>query len=134
MAAGICTQGLDTGFVELGYAKVAFLGVVQGITEDSAGIGYSGIGYKTSGVKALQIAKKDGDAYHSVDAKTVLAGEYPLARPLVIYVNQKPGGLDPLTKEFLKFVLSKNGQQIVVKDGYVPLPAEIVAAELEKLK
>lgn len=109
--------------------------VVQGITEDIAGIGYSGIGYKTSGVKTLKLAKKDGGSFYDTDPKTVLSGEYPLARTLYVYVNRKPGtALDPLTREFLSFVLSRNGQEVVVKDGYLPLPAEVVSEEVAKLK
>ncbi|HYD50500.1 MAG TPA: phosphate ABC transporter substrate-binding protein [Terriglobales bacterium] len=109
--------------------------VVQGITEDIAGIGYSGIGYRTSGVKTIQLAKKEGGPYANTDTASVLSGDYPLARMLYVYINRKPGAaLDPLTREFLKFVLSSDGQQTVIKDGYLPLPADVVTAELAKLQ
>jgi phosphate transport system substrate-binding protein len=105
--------------------------VVQGIAEDSAGIGYSGIGYKTSGVKALSLAKKDGDPFISTDAENVYAGKYPLARFLYVYVNQAPNKpLDPLVKQFLLYVLSQQGQTGVVKDGYLPLLPKMVEQEL----
>lgn len=107
--------------------------VVQGIASDLAGIGYSGIGYKTSGVRALAIAGKDGKMYEAT-AENAISGKYPLARFLYIYVNKKPGQpLDKLTEEFVKNVLSKKGQEIVVKDGYFPLPAKVIEKELEKL-
>jgi len=68
-------------------------------------------------------------------AENALTGKYPLARFLYIYVNKRPNKpLDPLEREFIKLVLSKAGQQIVVKDGYVPLTAKIIEAELAKLK
>jgi phosphate transport system substrate-binding protein len=108
--------------------------VVQGVTEDRFGIGYSGIGYKTSGVKAVALQTKDG-SYSSGSYEDVVAGKYPLARFLYIYVNKAPGKpLDPVAREFLKFVFSREGQEVVVKDGYMPLPAKIVAEELAKLQ
>ena len=105
--------------------------VVQGIAEDGAGIGYSGIGYRTSGVKALGLAKKDGDPFISTDADNVYAGKYPLARFLYLYFNQAPNQpLDPLVKQFLLYVLSQQGQTGVVKDGYLPLLPKMVEQEL----
>jgi phosphate transport system substrate-binding protein len=107
--------------------------VVQGVTEDRFGIGYSGIGYKTSGVKALQLAEKD--QFFDGAYANVTSGKYPLSRFLYLYVNKAPGKpLDPLVKEYLKLILSKEGQEVVVKDGYLPLPANIVKEELAKLE
>jgi phosphate transport system substrate-binding protein len=109
--------------------------VVQGVTEDKQGIGYSGIGYKTSGVKALELAKDASSAYSSTEPEQVYAGKYPLSRFLYVYVNRAPGKpLDPLTEQFLRFVLSRDGQEVVVKDGYLPLKADTVLQELAKLK
>lgn len=107
--------------------------VVQGIGADPYAIGYSGIGYKTSGVRALPIAGADGK-FEEANYTNALSGDYPLARFLVVYVNKKPGAaLDPLTLEFLKFVLSKGGQTIVEKDGYYPLPAEVASEVVDSL-
>ena len=109
--------------------------VVQGVSEDKNGIGYSGIGYKTSGVKALRVAAKEGDPCVGTDAEEVLAGKYPLSRYLYVYVNRAPNKpLDPLVREFLAFVLSSSGQQTVVKDGYLRLTAAVVAKERPKLE
>jgi phosphate transport system substrate-binding protein len=108
--------------------------VVQGVTEDRFSMGYSGIGYKTSGVKALKLAERAGAPYVDDGSENVLSGKYPLSRFLFIYVNAAPGKpLDPLVREFLKFVLSREGQEAVVKDGYMPIPQIIQAAELERL-
>lgn len=108
--------------------------VVQGVTEDRFAIGYSGIGYRTSGVKPLALAKKAGEPFFTVEVSDVLSGKYPLARFLYVYVNVPPNQpLDPLVREFVKFMLSREGQEIVVKDGYIPLPANLVAEELAKL-
>ena len=107
--------------------------VVQGVGADPYAIGYSGIGYKTSGVRALPIAGDDGQ-FHEANYDNALSGDYPLARFLMVYVNKKPGqALDKLTLEFLKFVLSKEGQAIVEKDGYYPMPAEVAAEVVESL-
>lgn len=109
--------------------------VVQGVTEDRFGIGYSGMGYKTSGVRAVSLAKKEGNDYKAAEIKNVLNGSYPLARFLIVYVNKKPGQpLDPLVLEFVKYILSKDGQEVVVKDGYIPLPASVLQEELRKIE
>ncbi len=102
--------------------------VVQGIASDLGGIGYSGIGYQTSGVKALAIGNTAADqAPPSIENS--LSKKYPLARFLYIYINQKPGTPpNKLIEEFLKFVHSKQGQEIVAKDGYYPLPARLLKA------
>ncbi len=109
--------------------------VVMGVTGDPAGIGYSGVGYLTSGVKALALAKKDGDPAYAPTYANVLGRKYPLARMLYINVVKEPGKpLPPLVAEFLKFVLSRQGQEIVVKDGYLPLPAKVAEKQLRRLR
>jgi len=101
--------------------------VVQGITGDIYAIGYSGIGYKTSGVKIVELANEAGQCA-APNLDNVMGGKYPLGRYLYLYVNKAPNQqLDPLRKEFLLYILSKQGQGIVIKDGYLPLPAEKVA-------
>ncbi|NWG00216.1 MAG: substrate-binding domain-containing protein, partial [Thermoanaerobaculaceae bacterium] len=108
--------------------------VVQGVTEDLYGIGYSGIGYRTSGVKALALAETVGGPSWTPTYENAVSGKYPLARYLYIYVVRDPRRpMDPLTKEFLRYVLSQEGQRVVIKDGYLPLPAALVAEELAKL-
>lgn len=109
--------------------------VVQGVETDRGAIGYSGIGYRTSGVKVVALAKKAGGKRYLPTYANALRGKYPLARMLFVYVNKAPNRpLDSLTKEFLKLVLSREGQQIVVKDGYMPLPAKVAAKERANLK
>jgi len=109
--------------------------VVQGVTGDRFGMGYSGIGYKTSGVKVLALAEKAGGAYSNGSYDDVVSGKYPLHRFLYLYVNKAPGkALDPVVAEFLKLVLSREGQDVVVKDGYYPLPSKVVQEELAKLR
>jgi phosphate transport system substrate-binding protein len=107
--------------------------VVQGVTEDMYGIGYSGVGYKTSGVRAVPLVKK-GESYKDAEIENVLDGSYPLARFLYVYINKKPGQpLEPLVKGIVRYILSKEGQEVVIKDGYIPLPALVVEEELGKI-
>jgi phosphate transport system substrate-binding protein len=109
--------------------------VVQGVTEDRFGIGYSGIGYKTSGVRAVPLADKEGGAFSDGNYADVKSGKYPLNRFLYLYINKAPGKpLDPVVREFCKLIFTKEGQEVVIKDGYLPLPAEIVKQELAKLE
>jgi len=108
--------------------------VVQGVTEDRFGIGYSGIGYKTSGVKAVPLGETDKGPFSDGAYADVQSGKYPLWRFLYVYVNKAPGkALDPLVAEFVKLVYSKEGQEVVVKDGYMPLSAAQAQAELAKI-
>ena len=109
--------------------------VVQGIANDLGGIGYSGIGYKTSGVNALPLAEATGKTMHEPNLENALSGAYPLARFLYVYVNKKPNEpMDKLVHEFVKFVNSKEGQEIVVKDGYYPMPVAVVTETMMALK
>ena len=109
--------------------------VVQSVTSSANGIGYSGMGYTTSGVKMIPLAKKGSTNYVEATPANAINGTYPLTRYLFIYVNKKPNQpLAPLDGEFIKMVLSKTGQQVVIKDGYIPLPAKVVEKELAKLK
>lgn len=109
--------------------------VVQSVSASLNGIGYSGIGYTTSGVKAVPLAKAGSTEFIEATEENALKGTYPLSRFLFIYVNKAPNkALPPLEMEFIKMVLSKTGQEVVVKDGYIPMPKKVVDKELEKLK
>jgi phosphate transport system substrate-binding protein len=109
--------------------------VVQSISSSLNGIGYSGIGYTTSSVRAVPLAKTPGKPFVAVTAENAVNGSYPLSRFLYVYVNKVPGQpLDPITLEFLKMILSRQGQEVVVKDGYVPVPAVVADREIAKLQ
>ena len=108
--------------------------VVQSVSGQINAIGYSGIGYKTSGVRAVPLSQKDGQPFVEADAVHAIDGTYPLARVLYFYVNKRPNQpLPPLEREFVKLVLSKQGQEVVIKDGFVPLPAAMAAKALKDL-
>ena len=108
--------------------------VVQGVATDKFAIGYSGIGYKTADVRAVPLAKDAKSKVVEASPENAYSGEYTLSRFLLLYVNHKPGTeLDPLRREFLRYVLSKEGQMDVVKDGYYPLTHKLAQAQLAKL-
>ncbi|UUO07270.1 phosphate ABC transporter substrate-binding protein [Blastopirellula sp. J2-11] len=105
--------------------------VIQGVANDQAGIGYSGIGYKTAAVRVVPLSKTGTD-YVEPSMETV--SSYPLSRFLYLSVNHKPGSqLDPLRLEFIKYIFSKEGQEAVVKDGYLPLNAKVATRQLEMI-
>lgn len=107
--------------------------VVQSVSASLNGVGYSGIGYKTSGVRALPLAKK-GNNYIEADMENAVNGKYPLSRFLYVYVNKHPNKpLSPMEAEFVKMVMSKTGQKIVEKDGYIPIPATVVKKQMQAL-
>ncbi len=105
--------------------------VVQAVANDKFGIGYSGIGYRTAGVHAVPLSAKDGEAAVPPEPANAYSGDYPLARFLLLSVNHKPGSqLDPLRREFIRYVLSATGQADVKKDGYLPVTAEVAREAL----
>ena len=108
--------------------------VVQAISTAVNGIGYSTLGYRTAAVRSVPLAASAGAPFVEATGETVVSGEYPLSRFMYVYVNRVPGyGLAPLEREFLRFLLSREGQGIVLRDGYIPLPGELAKRALEVL-
>lgn len=108
--------------------------VVQSVSASINGIGYSGIGYKTSSVRSVPLTKKAGGKFVDATPDNAVSGTYPLSRFLYVYVNKAPNrDLSPMMQEFVRLVLAKQGQEVVVKDGYIPLPAKVVEKTLAKL-
>jgi phosphate transport system substrate-binding protein len=107
--------------------------VVNGVAENKFAIGYGGIGYKTEAVKLLPVAAKDGEPAVQATVESVIQKKYPISRALQIFLPKKPEGV---VKEYMEFILSKDGQAIVGSDkvGFVPLPQELADRELSKLK
>lgn len=108
-------------------------GVIQGVATDRRGIGYSGIGYKTPDVRIVPLSE-DGDEFVTAAPEFAYSGDYPLARKLFLYINHKPNTkLDPLRREFIRYIFSRQGQADVVKAGYLPVTAKMAKKNLEKL-
>ena len=127
----LCKGDFKTGVNE----QPGSASVVQSVATSVAAIGYSGIGYRTSGVRAVPLAKEDKGEFVEAAEENALSGKYPLSRMLYIYVNKAPNKpLPPMEAEFIRMVLSKSGQQTVEKDGFVALPAALAAKELAKIQ
>ncbi len=108
--------------------------VVQSVSNSVNGIGYSGIGYRTSGVKAIPIATSVDTPFVEANSVNSMTGVYPLARYLLVYINKVPGvPVPPLEREFIRYMLSANGQASVLKDGYIPLPESVIDETLANL-
>jgi phosphate transport system substrate-binding protein len=108
--------------------------VVQGVARDKWGIGYSGIGYLTADVRAVPLSAEADEDFVPAEPENAYSGAYPLSRFLYLYVNYKPGGdLDPLRREFVKYIFSRDGQQDVVKDGYLPVKPQTAADSLRSV-
>ncbi len=106
--------------------------VVQGCASDKFAIGYSGIGYKTADVRAVPLAPDADSDFVAATPENAYSGDYPLARFLYLYINYKPGSqLDPLRREFIRYIFSQQGQRDVVKAGYYPVPASIAKKALQ---
>ena len=109
--------------------------VVEGVSNDRYAIGYSGMGYKTAGVRIVPLSGLGSATVYEATQDNVYAGTYPISRYLYIYINRAPGQpVDPLVKQFLLYVISEEGQQAVVKDGFAPLVKEIAQTEMKKLE
>ena len=109
--------------------------VVQSITADRYGIGYSGIGYATSGVRMPKVGPGNSKEHFAPTPENALAGKYPLARFLLVYVNKNPREpMDRLTYEFVRFINSRQGQEIIVRDGFFPLPSQVTAETMKQLQ
>ena len=103
--------------------------VIQGVASDINGVGYSGVGYATADVRALEIRGEDGECYGPEDAAS---GAYPIARFLYIYMNVDPNEtLEPLRAEFVRYVYSQQGQADVVRAGFFPVNTFVADADLE---
>lgn len=122
-------------FKEAVKQQVGSEAVVEAVANDKSGIGYSGIGYKTEGVRTIPVAAHYGQKCYEPSPENAYISKYPITRFLYIYVNKKPGApLDPVTSEFIKFVLSKDGQAQTEKGGYYPITAEFRESAMEKLE
>lgn len=109
--------------------------VAQAVGVDRFGVGYVGIGYVTSSVRALGVSEKEGSSPVDPTEKNAYSGDYPLSRFLYVYFNRSPGkSLEPLVREFIRFICSRQGQDLVVKAGYHPIPASITSEEVKKVE
>lgn len=107
--------------------------LVRAVSEDRGGIGYCGVGYSAPGVRALPLSDTAKAPAVEPTAANAYAGDYPLSRILFVYFNQPPRrDQEPLVREFIRMVCSREGQEVVLKEGYFPMPAVVAKEELAK--
>lgn len=108
--------------------------VVNSVSTSISAVGYSGVGYQTSNVRSVPLARDEGQPYIDDNEANAINGTYPLSRFLYLYVNKAPNQpLPPVQAEFIRLVLSRQGQEVVIKDGYIPLPASVADKILSDL-
>jgi phosphate transport system substrate-binding protein len=120
-----------------GDTKLSSQSLLEDLSKDKYGIAYSNLGYPAAvKVKYLAVAEKEGSPYVEMTIESVQNRTYPLAAEEYLYINRKPGQpIDPKVKEFLRYVLSREGQQEVVHDAkFLPMTAELVREQLKKLE
>lgn len=118
-----------------GTLAIAAEELMKDLGKDRYGIGWSGIQNVTPLTKPLAIAATPGGPYVPLTIENVQNRSYPLAFAMFFYINRPPGTpVDPKVREFLRYVLSREGQEAVERDGkYLPLTADVVRADLKKL-
>jgi len=111
--------------------------MLMALSHDKYGIGWSGLGHAASveGLKPIALAKDDGSPYFDTREENFQTHDYPLSRVVFMYVNRPPGAaMDPKLSEFLRFVLSREGQYTLAHNGYhLPLPPQMLLEQLKKL-
>lgn len=125
----LCQGDFKTGVNE----QPGSASVVQAVASSISAIGYAGIGYQIGGARFIPIAVS-GDDYISASHFNIINGRYPLARHLYVYVNKHPlKPLSPIEEEFIRFIYSKQGQNIVAKEGYIAVDVSLAEQELLKI-
>lgn len=120
-----------------GSTHISNVELLKDLSKDRYGISYSNEGYirPEHAVRLVALAEKEGGPYLELNIDNVRNRTYPLLDETYVYIDRKPGmPLDPLVKEFLRYILSREGQTAVMEDGkYLPLTAEVVSEQLKKL-
>jgi phosphate transport system substrate-binding protein len=106
------------------------------LANDPFGIGYSGAMFLNPATKTLAIAERQGASAVPLTIETVQNRTYPMLLEVYYYLDREPGKpVDPKLKEFLRFALSREGQEAIAKDGkYLPLTKAAVDEQLKKLE
>jgi phosphate transport system substrate-binding protein len=108
--------------------------VVLSVASGTGAIGYAAYGYKTAGVRAVPLGETL-DSLIPLSIETVRNESYPFARFLYLVINKKPGEpLPTLEREFLRFILSKEGQAQVIRDGYFPIREDVLLRQRRLLE
>ena len=110
--------------------------ILDALAKDRYGIAVSNLRYMNPQVKPLALAVNDGGPYYEATKENLIQRKYPLTRIIPAFINRAPGQpVDPKVKEFLRYLLSYEGQHDLVREGgYLPLSQESIRAQLKKLE
>lgn len=110
--------------------------VLRALAADPYGIAYANVMYGDANVKALPLARTESGPYIEPTKENVWRRAYPITRYTTVVLNRPPGKpVDPKIKEFLRYILSRDGMAAVVRDGaYLPLTEDLIQRELRKLE
>jgi phosphate transport system substrate-binding protein len=126
----VCKGGTFVSHMVGGHGPAS---IVMDVVKDPQGIGFSGIGYRTSMVRAVPIAAVKGGRYVEPSFESVMDGSYPLRRNMFFYIAHAPKSEpDAAVRELVRFALSAQGQQIALDHGYFPLPLTEITRVLSK--
>jgi phosphate transport system substrate-binding protein len=114
--------------------------MMEALSKDRYGIGYTSLNYQTPQTKALALGESDGGPFVELSRASATDRTYPLVRTAYIYFapdhpDGSPANVDPKIKEFLLYILSREGQQEVVREGdYLPLTPAMASEQIRKLE
>ena len=110
--------------------------ILDALAKDRYGIAVSNLRYLTPQVKPLSLAAKEGEAYYEATKENLIQRKYPFTRVIPAFLNRAPGQpVDPKVKEFLRYILSYEGQQDLVREaGYLPLNPQSIREQRQKLE
>jgi phosphate transport system substrate-binding protein len=126
----VTLKGPDGGVLDRGRQ------IIDALSQDRYGIAISNLRFANASVKAVALAGDDGGAYYAPTPNNLIDQSYPLTRLIPACVDRKPGEpVDPLLREFLRFLLSREGQRALLQDsGYLPLGAQAIRAQLAAIQ
>ena len=129
-------KDFDNGRDAKGEVINAGVYVLRALADDPYGIAYANLMYANSDIKALPLARAEGGPYIEPTRENVWQHAYPITRYTTVVLNRAPGQqVDPKVKEFLRYILSRDGMAAVVRDGaYLPLTEELIEQQLRKLE
>ena len=110
--------------------------ILDALAQDQNGIAVSNLRYANPNVKPIALGWREGSPYYQATKENLIESRYPLTRVIPAVIDRAPGQpIDPKVKEFLRYILSREGQEAVVRDGrYLPLTAEAITQELKKVE
>jgi len=109
--------------------------ILDAVAKDPEGIGFANVLFENPKVRSVALGERDGGPFFAPSVETAWRREYPLTRYSTVFINRPPGKpVDPKVREFLRYILSRDGMQAVVEDAaFLPLNGEVIKEELKAL-